>query len=194
MGNSGSHQEFDQLAQMGNSVSHKEYEQLAPMFDKISDIACPELDIGDSCGSTGYIDQINQLEIHGSMMKGIDIYGRRFIVWKAMVTIENPNRPDIVYPTFTTFFKRYPDTTSIVYHTCGHDGRNLFNTEGGTVLQQMEFLHKLLLTGSAELNFDQANALRISYPFHRDEDNNKHGWIFKIKLVDSLDCSKIEPI
>lgn len=173
---------------MGNSVSQQELEQMAPMFNKILDIDCPELDIGDRCGSTGYIDIIRQDEIDGVMMKGMDAHGRRFIVWKALVTIENPNGKNIVYPTFTTFFKRYPDATSLVYHTCGHDGRNLFDTDGGTTLQQMEFLHRLLSTGSAELTLDLANELRLSNPYSYCNENeiNKNGWIFKINLADSL--------
>jgi len=179
---------------MGNSLSHQDSDKMAPMFNLIMDTVCPELDIGDRRGSTGYIDFIEQKETHGSMMKGVDVCGRQFIVWKAMVMIENPNGKNIIYPTFTTFFNRYSDTTSPIYHTCGHHGRNLFNTEGGISLQQMEFLHKLLSTGSAELALERANELRFSYPYFNCDENviNKNGWIFKITLVDNLE--DLEPL
>ena len=176
---------------MGNSLTQEELEQMPGMFYNIMEIPCPNLDIGDKCGSTGYIDFIKHTEIQGAMMKGIDNYGRKFIVWKAMVTIEKPNQPNTIYPTFTTFFKRYQDYSSLVYHACGNHGRNLFSTEGGINLKQMEFLHKLLSTGSCELDYEQANHFRLLYPDNYNyntelEPLKKDDWVFKINLVDKL--------
>lgn len=174
---------------MGNSIPQQDLDQIPTMFDKILNISCPELDIGNECGQTGYIDFITQNRVKGAMMKGSDMYGRKFIVWKALVTIEKPSGETISFPTFTTLFKRHTDNTSLVYHTCGHYGKNLFTTLGGADLDQMNFLHNLLSTGSSEIDSTQAYAIKLAYQYEYDDEGpiNTNGWIFKIKLVDSLE-------
>jgi hypothetical protein len=174
---------------MGNSMTQEEIEQLPYYFDKIMNIPCPELDIGDKMGSTGYIDFINPQDVSGALMKGVDCYSREFIVWKAQVTINKPDGSSNNYNTFTTFFKRYPDLSSRVYHTCGHYGKNLFNTHGGANLKQMEFLYKFLSDGYAELDLTQADSIKLAYPYENDDiwNNKTDGWVFKIKLVDKLE-------
>jgi hypothetical protein len=177
---------------MGNQISQEELRQMSKKFDQIMDIPCPNLDLGNSNGPTGYIDFILQTQVNGAMAKGSDMHKRKFIVWKAQVIIKRPNKTDYVYNTFTTFFKRYFDS-SCVYHTCGHNGRNLFTTNRGATLKQMEFLHNLLSIGSAEINYEEANEISISYPDYpdykddpdyQDDPIDIDKWIFNIKLVD----------
>jgi hypothetical protein len=173
---------------MGNTVSQQELVQMQKTFDKIMDIPCPNLDIGNLNGITDYIDFILQSKVIGALMKGSDVVGRKFIVWKAQVIIDKlDDTAPVTFNTFTTFFKRYCDSTSYVYHTCGHDGRILFNTDGGTTLEQMNFLYGLLSTGSAELNYSQAEKLKLSYPNkysygNLEELKIREKWVFKINV------------
>lgn len=182
---------------MGSSVSQEELAQMPSMFEKIMGIPCPVLDVGESEGATGYIDYILQSEVSSAISKGTDAYQRDFIVWKARVIVQMPGKPDYVYSTFSTFFQRYADSSSRVYHICGHDGRNLFRTEGGASLAQMEFLYNFLSKGYAELDYSQAETLRIEYPYtilnsyspeeiNAGADELKREWIFKIVLVDKF--------
>lgn len=173
---------------MGNSISQEDLEKLPKIFDKIMEIPCPKLDIGNTIGHTGYIDFIKPEEVKGAIMKGIDHYSRRFIVWKAQVDIYKPDGSSNSYDTFTIFFKRYPEQTSRTYHTCGHHGRNLIGTEGGTNLKQIEFLYEFLSKGYIEIDDLQANDIRLSYPNQYDNNGDiiKTDLVFKIKLVESF--------
>ena len=60
----------------------------------------PELDIGNRCGGTGYIDFITMEEVTNSIMWGRDIYNRYFLVFKLLI------EGKIV---LQTLFERYSD-------------------------------------------------------------------------------------
>jgi hypothetical protein len=177
---------------MGNSLSEQEIIQMQETFNKIMNIPCPILDIGDRNGMTGYIDFISQSEVSGEFMKGSDLVGRKFIVWKAQVIIDKLDNTYSTFNIFTTFFKRYSESTSCTYHTCGHHGIILFSTEGGATLEQMNFLYELLSTGSYQLNYSQAEKIKLYYPEKYSYENleeleKRHNWIFKIKLVNTFE-------
>jgi len=84
-----------------------------------------------------------------------------FIVWKADCILTSNNQVSN-FSTFTTFFKRYIEFDSVLYHTCGH-GHKLFTTEGGCTEAQMEFLLKLLETRDLTINKDQIETYRIIF-------------------------------
>ena len=110
------------------------------------------LDVGHRHGGTSYIDFIQQNELpeNTNVMKGFDDFGRPFIVFKAEIMYENP---EYNKKTFTTFFQRYSDDDCL-WHACGHDGPNIFDTVGGTNITQLKFLDNLLKNGFVELTPD----------------------------------------
>ncbi len=148
------------ITNMGNTISPESRESMRDLASKIFSIECPILDIGSREGFTGYIDFIRQDELTGPIAKGTDYAGRNFIVWRADCVL-NSNNTESKYSTFTTFFKRYSDFDSVLYHTCGHGGHNLFSTEGGCTQSQMEFLLKLLETKNLTINKEQMDEYRI---------------------------------
>jgi hypothetical protein len=90
-------------------------------------------------------------------MKGRDHYGRPFIVFKSRMIMGDKGPIEC----FTTFFKRYTEESSIVYHTAGHYGRFLFATEGGTTLSQIRILYDLLANGMVEMTYQELRENRI---------------------------------
>ena len=158
---------------MGNTISPESRDSMRNLASKIFAIDCEVLNVGTRQGATGYIDFIGQHEVTGSIAKGVDEVGRNFIVWKAECELIS-NGETKNYSTFTTFFKRYADDPdSVLYHTCGHSGQNLFTTEGGCSQGQMKFLLELLETRKVTLNKEQMEDNRIIfkyYPFNLSDD------------------------
>ena len=132
------------------------------IIDDIFNIECPILDIGYRTGSTGYIDFIRPEELGSSrIMKGVDRFGRRFIVFKSRIILESGP-----IECFTTFFKRYKEENSTTCHTAGHYGRHLFCTEGGTTIYQMNLLYDLLKNGSIDMTYEELTIHRfITYSY-----------------------------
>jgi hypothetical protein len=87
--------------------------------------------------------------VNSDIMKGTDIFNRRFIVFKSTILKDN-----IRLECFTTFFQRYTDHNGL-YHTTGHYGRNLFATQGGPTHRQIELLYELLKKGQIELTYEE---------------------------------------
>ena len=69
-------------------------------YNKIHNI----LDIGNRVGLTDYIDFLKESEITHNLMKGVDVYNRKFIVMK--VGIMNPKTGKL-YRLQQVFFQRY---------------------------------------------------------------------------------------
>ena len=63
------------------------------------------LNIGNKVGTTEYIDFIKWDEVTESVMKGIDCFGRPFLVVKFLVNGDT----DTPLELMQTFFKRYSD-------------------------------------------------------------------------------------
>jgi hypothetical protein len=156
---------------MGNIITSPTRENMQDIYKQILSIECETLDVGNANGPTGYIDYIQQTDLYGQIAKGVDSFGRGFISWKAECLLTNDNR-FIVFKTFTTFFKRYIESDSVLYHTCGHDGQNLFSTEGGCSKDQMTFLLKLLTDKNIVLNKQQIESYRIILPNHSNLSDN----------------------
>jgi len=156
---------------MGNTIDTATRANMTNLFRQILNIECKTLDVGNATGLTDYIDYIKQSDLSEQISKGVDSFGREFIVWKTECLLTNNNK-FIVFKTFTTFFKRYAESDSVLYHTCGHDGQNLFATEGGCSKEQMEFLLKLLTDKNIVLNKEQIESYRIILPNYSKLDDD----------------------
>lgn len=95
-------------------MSEDNSQEMKIVLDKIFQTNCPELDIKKRSGWTSYIDFIKPDELgEAHVMKGKDVTGRKFIVFKSEVQAgENKIR------LFTIFFQRWYDS-EVVYHSAG---------------------------------------------------------------------------
>lgn len=96
----------------------------------------PKLDIGNRLGSTGYIDFITLEEVTSSIMWGLDIHRRPFIVLKLLID------GDIV---LQTIFQRYTDKLYF-WRGCGHGSPNplLFDSDIDIGIPQLNLLLKVM--------------------------------------------------
>jgi hypothetical protein len=133
-------------------------QEMKIVLDEIFQTNCPELDIGKRSGWTSYIDFINPDELaNAHVMKGKDVTGRNFIVFKSEVqTSEKKIR------LFTIFFQRWYDS-DVVYHSAGHYETHMFLTTGGACLMQIELLRDLLVNGTVNLTVEKMEQCRIGY-------------------------------
>jgi len=125
-------------------------------LQNIMDYNCKILDVRERFGHTNYIDFIKQSEVTENIMKGIDDHERPFIVFKAEFVYNNNKNTKIIkktFHTFTTFFQRYTDN-KLLWHTCGHDGYLLFDSNGGANLVQLKMVEELLKNGYIDLTPD----------------------------------------
>ena len=157
---------------MGNSISEEERQERLDIVNNIKNLNFEILDIGDKNGATGYLDFIKPSDLKNelSIMKGQDVVGRKFFVFKAIFEFEDKT----TFETFTTFFQRYDDS-DFTWHTCGHYGKYIMNTEGGTSNDQFKFILELLTNKFVELNKDKEKCeiLRLNFsnkePFKSEE-------------------------
>jgi hypothetical protein len=127
---------------------------LQQSLQNIIDYNCKLLDVRERFGDTNYIDFIKQSEVTENIMKGIDDHERPFIVFKAELVYNTNNKnTKIIKKTFTTFFQRYTDN-KLLWHTCGHDGELLFDSNGGANLVQIKMVEELLKNGYIDLTPD----------------------------------------
>jgi hypothetical protein len=128
---------------------------LQQSLQNIMDYNCKTLDVTGRFGHTNYIDFIKQSEVTENIMKGVDDNERPFIVFKSELVYNNKNMKIIkkTLPTFTTFFQRYTDN-KLLWHTCGHDGELLFDSNGGANLVQIKMVEELLKNGYIDLTPD----------------------------------------
>ena len=103
------------------------------MEDLYYELNCPILDLGTRSGWTDYIDFITWEEVTEPVMKGIDCYGRKFVVVKFLV-----NQIRIMQ----TFFQRY--TNGSGWMGCGHATINLIDTSGGMRDNQVDFIRNII--------------------------------------------------
>jgi hypothetical protein len=161
---------------MGNTIPIYVKNEMTEILNTIFSENYPILDIGHRKGATGYIDFIHPSELGDQyIMKGVDCFGRLFIVFKCeIIDFYNEDK----YQTgeifseekeeakkrsfFTTFFQRYTGDETL-YHTAGHYGNYLFDTQGGASVEQMRMLLELLKNGSLELNYEEIKKLRVTY-------------------------------
>lgn len=129
-------------------------------ISSIQKLDFPNFDIGNKIGFTNYIDfiQPNELVDGINIMKGRDIYSRFFLIFKAIFEFEDGT----TFPTFSTFFQRYTQDESL-YHCCGHHGIYIMNTEGGTNLNQFQFIEELVTNGVVNLDKLKCIDLRLNF-------------------------------
>ena len=104
-------------------------------------INVPILDIGNKVGHTEYIDFIPWDTVTSPVMKGTDIFGRKFFVIKMII---NDNK------IMQTFFQRY--SNGKLWMGCGHATMNLIDTCGGMSNEQFELIANIIKFGKAEIN------------------------------------------
>ena len=112
----------------------------------------PDYDVGNRNGHTDYIDYLKWNEITEPVMKGIDIFGRHFVVVK--MKIDNKLFME-------TYFQRY--TNDSRWMSCGHATSRFLNT-GGTGLDenQIQLLKSIIQGESIEIK----NEHRTNYPYY----------------------------
>jgi hypothetical protein len=149
---------------MGNVQSIQEIEKTNQIVNEIMKFECCLLDIGDMMGQTDYIDFITENILAGhDVMKGVDKYGRSFIVVKAHIMYKDI----FIANTFTTFFQRYDDDNTL-WMACGNKGIHLMATEGGMSLIQLELLRNLLYNRAVKI--DNSRDTRIyTDDSHKDD-------------------------
>lgn len=142
---------------MGNSITQETRDEMQHFINSINSTNCPTIDLGTKNGSTGYLDFIKPEDTNeNNVVKGIDQFGRKFIVIKSTFILSDNG----IIESFCTFFQRYSDN-SLTWHCCGHYGFNMMSTEGGMNLEQFEFLDELLQSGEIELNEDINDKCRL---------------------------------
>jgi hypothetical protein len=149
---------------MGNTLSDNDINQIKHNIQNIINYNCNILDIGNKTGRTGYIDFIEPEDIGSNdVMKGIDINGRKFIVFKAEYIFSNGKKTE----TFSTIFQRYSDSEN-TWQCCGHFGLNIMSTEGGMNLDQFDFLDELLYSKNIDINSEIINRCGLKIPYFHD--------------------------
>lgn len=133
-------------------------------MQNIANLVTHKVDNNGVVGSTHYIDLAKPTCLPNNITvgKNYDEFGRPFYVFKATIFVN-----DKKCNTFTTFFKRYSDYSSLLWHTAGHYGRQLFNTEyfGGARLAHMQFLLNLFTNKEVVLTREEATNLGIYRDF-----------------------------
>jgi len=121
----------------------------------------PDYDVGNRNGHTDYIDYLKWNEITEPVMKGIDIFGRHFVVVK--MKIDNKLFME-------TYFQRYTNGSS--WMSCGHATSSFLET-CGTGLQdnQIQLLKSIILGESIKIKDEH----RTAYPYYGGK---------KVKLYD----------
>ena len=133
---------------MYGRLTTEEINKKKDLLSKLLNNNYPILDIGNEEGHSGYIDFILIKSMdNNNIMKGTDKYNRPFIVFKAEFIFPD----NTTMHTFTTFFKRYSDS-ELLWHACGHDGLNLFDTCGGATELQLIMLNELLSNNTLDLS------------------------------------------
>jgi hypothetical protein len=155
---------------MGNSLNPLQIQERTDIIDDINKLNYNILDIGDKNGSTGYLDffQPSDLKDGLSIMKGQDMMGRKFFVFKSIFEFEDGS----IFENFTSFFQRY-DNNYLLWHCCGHYGRYIMNTDGGTSNEQFKFIFELLINNCVQLDKEKCDNLRLNFYTPKEFDEPK---------------------
>lgn len=145
---------------MGNSLTQEQIQERTDIIANINKLNFAILDIGNKNGSTGYLDffQPSDLKEGLSIVKGQDIAGRKFFVFKSIFEFEDGS----VFENFTSFFQRFYDN-KLLWHCCGHHGQFIMNTGGGTSNEQFKFIFELLANNCVQLDKEKCDELRLNF-------------------------------
>lgn len=105
----------------------------------VKNLNVPVLDIKTRQGWTDYIDFIKPDELTSTIMKGVDKFGRPFLVVKGKGISGDNSDTEI----FQTFFQRYQNNQSL-WMGCGHYGINFFETAGGMTAKHFNAIKDLI--------------------------------------------------
>ena len=105
------------------------------------------LDIGDRTGWTQYIDFLKREEVPQNMMKGIDIFGRKFITLKVGIMKDSGK----LFKTGQVFFQRY--TGGNIWMGAVFEGKFIF-TDGGMTSEQFDLIDKIVKGKKVVLDAD----------------------------------------
>lgn len=136
------------------------------IMEQIYNISCPILNIGDRVGETGYIDFIDANDFTEPFNKGYDVFGRKFISFRAIIEYEDGNTRE----TFTTVFQRYR-LDEFLWMGAGRN-KHLFATDDGTNLSQARLLLELFEKGSVDVTKDINASCSITELNHNRPNSN----------------------
>lgn len=159
--------------------------QIEYISRQIMNIDCPILDIGEKTGYTGYIDFITPKDFKEKVNKGIDMFDRRFVTFRAIIEYEDGKTTE----TFTTVFQRYTNN-ELLWMSAGRYSL-LFYTDGGMILKQLELLYKLLTEECVEVTddiYEHCRIQRSTYGIHKADTNKPK----KIYLTEKCYVDPIE--
>jgi len=145
---------------MGNSITPQQIQERTNIISNINKLNFNILDIGNKNSYTGYFDffQPSDLNKGLNIMKGQDIAGRFFFVFKSIFEFEDKS----TFENFTCFFQRYEDN-ELLWHCCGHYGHYIMNTEGGTSNEQFKFIFELFTNNYIQLDKEKCDKLRLNF-------------------------------
>jgi len=88
---------------MGNSLTPQQVQERTDIIPNINKLKLDILDIGDKNGSTRYLDFFRPSDLKDilSIMKGQDVAGRKFYIFKSFFEFEDGS----IYGNFTSFSK-----------------------------------------------------------------------------------------
>jgi hypothetical protein len=157
-----------------NSTTQEQKEECEFTRTSIKNYNCPTIDIGNTNGSTGYIDFITPEYIgNNNVVKGYGSNGRFFIVIKAHYEMSDGTKIN----TFSTFFQRYSHDDTL-WHCCGHYGVNLMSTDGGMTHEQYILLDELLNSKEIKLEYDTLTKCRLKLNHTQKYDITTHQTIY----------------
>lgn len=149
---------------MGNSISLEQRDQIQDTICEIFSRDFPIFNLGERCGHTGYIDFIHHEELgKNNVVKGFDIHGRCFLVFKCEIAGDPTARYCI------TLFQRYRED-DIFYMFSENLNKQLFLTEGGVRIDQLNAVNELFESRSIEVDYDRSKLLRVIYPNFGDQE------------------------
>lgn len=167
-------------------MSVEQIEQITVITTNIYNMECPNLDIGERVGSTGYIDFITQNEMSSSVNKGVDIYGRKFINILANIQYED----GYVKKTLTSLFQRYPGDETIWVSCRGPELSMILKPYGAMNLDQLNLLRTLLEEKSVVITGEinrKCNITKYNETYSINGDNTDRNPPIRIYL-DIIQC------
>jgi hypothetical protein len=150
------------------------------LLSLIEEKTIPELDIGEKEGRTGYIDFIRNEDMISPLMKGQDIYGRKFITIQFMM-----KKPQKDWVCVCTIFERYTDFNSSLAYGTDYCLNTLFDDSrlrGEKDIQTCaERINKLM---RGESIYDMENKVLMNIPSIREKIKNQCSKLYTNDIVE----------
>ena len=130
---------------------------ICDIFNSIYDKDLNIYDLCEKMGSTGYIDFITDKDLSNEIVKGIDVYNRKFIIFKANFIYPNNKK---IY-TLSTIFQRYTDCNTC-FMCCGNHHKYLLYSDGGLRKCELELVNNLITNGFVDLTEEIMEKCRLT--------------------------------